>query len=456
MLFKGENVENSKNYLKLERFGDRIAIKSLDGKTLTYTELAHSCDVFAQRFPTDRKCLIVHAVTNERASIIALYAMLRAGHAVLLSEAGNRAHTDRLIEQYDPDFVIEGDCVTERPSTKDRPVLHPDLAWIINTSGSTGSSKGVRLSSEAIAANGRDISNYLKLTSDDCALLTLPLHYCYGLSVLNSHFRVGATVVDGLTSASDGDFEAVLRDLEVTNFPAVPYTIELLESQGFRSWDLPNLRLVTQAGGRLSPDLVTHYARWARDGASDISRDFFVMYGATEATSRMAYMTTEDALRTPDAVGRAIPNGSFEIVDEQGAPLTEAGQAGELVYRGPNLMMGYAHDRGDLSLSAEISSLQTGDIAEWTSDGLVRIVGRVSRFSKIFGKRQNLDDIEERLHRAGYSAVAVSDDRMLFLGVENAHHIDEVAQSASENFEIPAHLIAVSHVDPMPRFKCKP
>ena len=71
--------------------------------------------------------------------------------------------------------------------------LHPDLAMLASTSGSTGSPKLVRLSRENLLSNAVAIGDYLNLGAADRAITTLPLHYCYGLSVVNSHLAAGAS-----------------------------------------------------------------------------------------------------------------------------------------------------------------------------------------------------------------------------------------------------------------------
>ena len=77
-----------------------------------------------------------------------------------------------------------------------RPRAHPDWpALVLYTSGSTGRPHGVVQTFRNVDANTRSIVEYLGLTADDRALLTLPLYYCYGRSVLQTHLLVGASVV---------------------------------------------------------------------------------------------------------------------------------------------------------------------------------------------------------------------------------------------------------------------
>ena len=200
----------------------------------------------------------------------------------------------------------------------------------------------MRLSHGNLEANAAAIASYLALDADDRAAMTLPLHYCYGLSVLHSHLSCGAGVALTDRSVVDPCFWDLFRSQRCTSFAGVPHTFELLDRIGFDRLALPTLRYVTQAGGRLDPDTVRRYAGLgARDGW-----DLVVMYGQTEATARMAYLPPHLAATRPEAIGVPIPGGSFEIDPSDAGDPDE----GELVYRGPNVMLGYASSRRDLAL----------------------------------------------------------------------------------------------------------
>lgn len=161
----------------------------------------------------------------------------------------------------------------------------------------------------------------------------------------------------------------------------VPHTFELLERSGFAERDLPRLRYVTQAGGRMGPKRVRHWATTGRERGWDL----YVMYGQCEATARMAWLPPHLAIEHPDAVGLPVPGASIDIED------------GEIVYRGPNVMLGYAEGPGDLALGRTTSELRTGDLGRITEDGLLQVVGRRARFVKVLGHRVDLDGLEQRL-----------------------------------------------------------
>ncbi|BAS10619.1 long-chain-fatty-acid--CoA ligase [Arthrobacter sp. Hiyo4] len=160
---------------------------------------------------------------------------MAAGHPLILLPADKPAALDSLVAAYDPDVVLSsanGRTVLEerRPGTGH--TLHPDLALLLSTSGSTGSPKLVRLSYDNLQANAESIAEYLGITEYDRAMTTLPMSYCYGLSVINSHLLHGASLVLTDLSVVDPCFWDLFRSERATSFAAVPYTFELLERVG--------------------------------------------------------------------------------------------------------------------------------------------------------------------------------------------------------------------------------
>ncbi|MEV4277261.1 AMP-binding protein [Actinoplanes xinjiangensis] len=271
--------------------------------------------------------------------------------------------------------------------------VHPDLALLLTTSGSTGDPKLVRLSRSAVLANAGQVAESLGVTGDDVAITTLPLFYSYGLSVLHSHLLRGATVVLERTGIMQKEFWAAVGDHRVTSLAFVPSQYEMLRRLRFDPARYPSVRTLTQAGGRLRTDLVADFA--ARMDA--VGGRMFVMYGQTEAGPRMACLPPERLADRLGSVGRAMPGGTFAIED------------GEVVYRGPNVMMGYAETAADLARGDDLAGvLHTGDLGRLDDDGFLFITGRLKRMAKVFGVRINLDDVERHFPVA---AVA-GDDRL--------------------------------------------
>ena len=222
---------------RLATHGERVALVDEDGRTWTYRALDRRVQAMADRLGP-RRLTIVH-MENSLDSVVAELGALRADHAVILVAPDDSA--ERIAAVHDPDVVVRGTDIEEIRSTTGH-VLHPDLAMLLSTSGSTGSSKLVRLSHRNIDSNAEAIADYLALEPSDRAITTLPLHYCFGLSVLHSHLAAGASVA--LTSASvvDPCFWETVETTRTTIIPAVPHTIDLLDRVSFPSRSLPHLR----------------------------------------------------------------------------------------------------------------------------------------------------------------------------------------------------------------------
>ncbi|QNE15600.1 AMP-binding protein [Pseudarthrobacter sp. NBSH8] len=422
--------------------GDRTAVAISNG-VLTYRELADRVGELGRRLGTERR-LVALTAGNDVESLVGYLAAMAAGHPLILLPADKPAALESLVAAYDPDVILRsasGQMVLEerRPGTGH--TLHPDLALLLSTSGSTGSPKLVRLSYQNLQANAESIAEYLGITGDDRAMTTLPMSYCYGLSVINSHLLRGASLVLTDLSVVDPCFWDLFRSEGATSFAAVPYTFDLLERVGFATMDLPTLRYVTQAGGRLGPDLVRRYAELgARSGW-----DLVVMYGQTEATARMAYLPPRLAGASPGAIGIPVPGGAFRIDPVPGL------EDGELVYSGPNVMLGYAGTPEDLGLGRTVDELRTGDLARLNADGLYEVVGRRSRFVKIVGLRVDLGQVERILADLGIQAASAGTDLGLVVAVEGEHDPALVGKLLAQGIGLPRAALEVHAVQELPR-----
>ena len=393
------------------QFAQRTAL-ICEQKSLSYRELVEMSTGIASAFPS--RALVFLLTRNSLAAIagyvgfvqngivpvmidaaldagllIALRAAYRPGYAWVPAECAEEFQPSRTILRRDEYVLL--DLAEKNPFP-----LHDDLALLMTTSGSTGSPKLVRQSYENLRANTSSIAAYLHLDETERAVTNLPLHYVYGLSILNTHLAVGASVVVTEKTLFDRSFWQLMRDKEVTSFSGVPYTYAMLKRLRFFRMELPALHTLTQAGGKLDPELHAAFAEFAaREG-----KEFTVMYGAAEATARMGYLPAADAIRKTGAMGIAIPGGRFALIDEAGAEITAVDTVGELVYYGANVTLGYAESGADLARGDERHGrYETGDLARRDGDGYYTIVGRKRRFLKIFGKRTNLQEVEHILRQ---------------------------------------------------------
>ena len=348
----------------IDKYGSRLAIIADDGRRLTYAELGGLVSDRAKSL--QRGVLQFCLCKNTIESVVEYLACLEAVAPVVMLDATKDAETiENLRQIYQPGI------------TK----CHPDLAVCLTTSGSTGSPKLVRLTLRNIIANAESIAEYLRIDTDERPITMLPMYYSYGLSIINSHLLKGATILLTDKSYAQREFWNFLRENEATSMSGVPYTWEMLRRLRFMRMDLPSVRTMTQAGGKLNAEIALEYIRWAKS----VNKQFIVMYGQTEATARMSYLPWERAEEKYASIGVAIPGGTFSLAED-----------GELIYQGENVSLGYAECAGDLMKGDENHGvLHTGDMARVDEDGFYYITGRKKRFVKVWGNRCNLDQVEQ-------------------------------------------------------------
>jgi long-chain acyl-CoA synthetase len=267
-----------------------------------------------------------------------------------------------------------------------------DVASIVYTSGSTGKPRGAVLTHLNIVSNTRSIVDYLELTRDDRILVVLPFHYIYGKSLLNTHFFVGGSVVVDNRFLYPNVILKTMREEEVTGFAGVPSTYSILLSRStLKDLEFPRLRYVTQAGGAMAPSVQKEVA------AAFAPARLFVMYGATEASARLSYLDPNDLPRKWGSIGKAIANVDLFVADERGAPLP-AGQEGEIVARGSNIMSGYWNHPEETEKVLKNGLYFTGDIGTMDDEDFLYVVGRSKDMIKIGGNRVSAKEIEEALY----------------------------------------------------------
>ncbi len=317
--------------------------------------------------------------------------------------------------------------------------IHPDLALLLTTSGSTGSPKLVRLTLRNLEANAESIAQYLELTPQERPITSLPMSYSYGLSVINSHLHVGATIVLTEDGVLQREFWEAVDQHQCTSFAGVPYTYQTLLQTGLLNKKGSSLRTLTQAGGRLEE----RYVQQMYELAVTRGWKFMVMYGQTEATARISYVPFERLGGKVGSVGVPIPNGMLSVDEE----------TGELVYRGPNVMLGYAECRDDLAKGDELHGvLRTGDLARQDGDGYFYLTGRLKRFLKLFGKRFNLDDVEKILSRRLEAIVACyGRDDLLMVALEHCNDPEAFRGAVCETFDLPRTAVKVVVMKELPR-----
>jgi len=281
------------------------------------------------------------------------------------------------------------------------------------------------------------------LTEDEKAMAILPMHYTMGLSVIASHLLTGATLLLSGRSLLDKGFWTMLK--EATSFTGVPYSYDILTKMRFTRMDLPNLRIITQGGGKLTPEMWNTLAQYAQDKG----KKFIATYGQSECTARMAYLPADMALTKVCSIGIAEPGGQLSIIDSEGNETYEGDATGEMVYRGENVTLGYATCQEDLMKGDENHGvMHTGDLAHRDADGCYFIVGRMKRFLKIFGLRIGLDEVEN-LIKSEYKidCYCKGNDEKLIVLVTDGTVIDKIPTFIEEKTHLFHQKIEVQLVD---------
>lgn len=449
---------------KAEYKNNNLAAVSDFGEVLTYNELEVWSKVFHSKI--NNRCLVFCLCSNTIGSLIGYVAFTRNKIVPLLLEKSiDLEQLNNLIELYLPsyiwlpiknrnqfekyDSILEtNEYVLLKTNFIKTYKLNDELALLFTTSGSTGSPKFVRISYNNLYSNTDSIIQYLNINSRERPITILPMNYSYGLSIINTHLKQGATILFSEKSLMEKEFWNFLKKEKATSLSGVPYTFEILHRLRFDKMDLPYLKTITQAGGKLNNRLVEYFSNFSLKE----KKLFYIMYGQAEASPRMSYLPPRFNLDKIGSIGIAIPNGELYLVDDNNEKITNSGVPGELIYKGKNVSLGYSLNGEDLIKGDENNGiLHTGDIARFDEDGFYYIIGRKKRFLKIFGNRINLDHIEETLKSIINDCACVGVDDKLIIYIVDYQKSGNVLDFISEKCSIHKSAIIVRIINEIPK-----
>ena len=426
---KGVTFEEEKEQTFPEAFFDfssfqkNVAVQTED-KSYTYQDL----DAFAAEMAkilTPRKVAFLLA-KNSTGSITCYVGCLKNHIPVAVLDAHKDADfIGNIIKQYHPEYLILPTEDSDKYSGEvigtvlDYTIKHlenttyavsNELSLMLTTSGSTGSPKFVRLTTKNIQSNAESIARYLKLNAKERPITSLPMYYSYGISIINSHFIVGATLILTEESVVSPNFWTMAKEQKATSVSGVPYTYDMFRQMRVMEMDLPYLKTFTQAGGKMNKGNVAYFAEKCKASGKEL----IVMYGQTEASPRISYLPFEKAQEKSDSIGIAIPGVTLSIGEDQ-----------ELVCQGSNVFMGYAESYEDLGKGDENNGvLHTGDLAKVDEDGYFYITGRKKRFVKVYGNRVGLDELENLITPVFGKVVCVGKDDHVTIFTEEKTGLD--------------------------------
>lgn len=293
-------------------------------------------------------------------------------------------------------FSFEEICCSTDPFVPPQ-LTEEDIAAIIYTSGSTGKPKGVTLTHRNISIVTDAVTQYLGHTSDDVILDFLPLSIGYGLLQLWVTLRNGGTFV--LEKGFGYPYEIIkrIKEEKITGFAGVPTAwAVLIGLRNLDQEDFSRLRYVTNAAAAMPAPFVPKLRKIFP------FTKIFLMHGLTECL-RTTYLPPDQIDHRPTSVGTGMPYVRLWIEDALGNPLP-AGEVGEMVVSGPNIMKGYWNDPEATAKVVRTSSdgekiLRTGDLFTADQEGYFYFVGRVDDMIKSRGKKVSPLEIENTIYR---------------------------------------------------------
>ena len=409
-----------KNIYKLQ-YRENNALILENNESISYNDLIKKIENFSINIK--KRSLIFLQCKNNSESIVGYLGSIKSNCVIsLMDEKISDDSLIKLINKYHPDFIFFdkkniknldnffkvysfGNYELLEAKKKIEKKLNDNLSLLISTSGSTGTSKLVRQSTDNLNYNINSVVDYLNISQDDITMTTLPMSYVYGLSIINTHLNQGASIVLNHKSVLEKKFWNSLQKNKVSNFGGVPYTYSILEKINFKNYDLKYLKYTTQAGGKINKKTVENILKIY----NSLNIKLYLMYGAAEATARMSYLPWKNIDKV-ESIGKAIPGGEFFLRDSNSKVITEINTHGELIYKGKNVCMGYAENFQDLSKDDENKGvLKTGDVAYKDKENFYYLVGRKDRYIKIYGMRINLQELEGIISKFGFENVCMQD-----------------------------------------------
>lgn len=420
-------------------------VDAVTGESYALRDLDVAMDI------TDKQALAFLYLDNSIASIKVLLNCLNSRLTLaLLSPKLNIEYKQRLEQTYSPyyiydatreeipEFDIQDTFFRNRKGIGNE--IHQDIKLLLSTSGTTGSPKFVKLSEDNLVQNALSILDYLPVNSSDVTPLNLPVFYSYGLSVFTTNSIAGGQIVCGNRDVVQKEFWEDMERYGYTSVAGVPYVYEMLHRIGFCRKEHPSLRYMTQAGGKLNGSLIKSFGAYM----AERGKAFFVMYGQTEATARMAYMPPYDLLNKAGSIGMPIKGGQFTLATD----------TNELLYSGPNVFGGYATSAADLATYERLPVLHTGDVASCDADGYYYITGRLKRFVKLFGTRINLDEVEtilkQQMQGETFGCIGIEDKHLLVFHRQSALDDNTVRALLAKKLGLHPTAFKVQKIDEFP------
>ena len=416
--------------------GNKIAISDGEFINLTYKKILIEFNKIKKKIKP--KSLVLIVSENTIGSLLAyIFCIINNHVAIIVDAKTTRINILKIFKIYKPNYIFlsmknksmfNKKCIEKynffnetllKNKVDGKINLNKNLSLLLPTSGSMGSVKFVKLSKTNLKHNTDNIIRYLKINNKDSAITNLPISYSYMLSIVNTHFEKGGSIIISNYSLIEKKFWQIFKKNKITSFNGVPYTYEMLCKIGLQNIKIKTLRYLTNAGGKLEKENLKEIIDFCKKNKLKL----FSMYGQTEASPRISYLKPEFSKKKLGSIGQGMPGNKIYIIDDDGEKISKPFKEGEIVCEGKNVFMGYSKNFKDLINDNEKNyKLNTGDLGYFDSDGFFYITSRKSKIAKIFGNRVDIGALENLMKQRGYKIACLSNDKKIFIFIEKNYN----------------------------------
>ena len=445
-----------KYFKRLLRYQKRTALID-DKNKVSYDEIAKNSKNLHNKINENSVSLLI---ANNNINFIKGYIGFlskKKNISILIDESSNSDFFSKLVHLYRPNYIFLplnlkklfkdfatiyklNDYLVLKTNFSSHNKLNFKNYLLLSTSGTTQNPKFVRLSTENIETNIKNIIKYLKIKNNHTTITTMPLGYSYGLSILNSHLAVGAKIVITKCTIFEKKFWDIFKLEKINSFGGVPEFYEFLQKLNFKNKIEKSLKYITQAGGKLNSETLKYFGEICREKKIK----FYVMYGQTEAAPRISYLEWENFFKSFGSVGKALEGCCLVLKDKKGKVINKAGESGEIYFYGKNVFLGYANSFKDLIKGDEKKGkLITGDLGKYDKFKNLYIIGRKDKFVKIFGKRCNLDDLEDYLKKKNFFVKCNYIKPFLEINTNSSYNENKIKKFVSKFLKLNSNFILI-------------
>ena len=433
-------------FKSFNKYSKNIAIIDKEYSNLTYKKVLIETDKIREKIK--KRSLILIVSENSLGSLLAyIFCIINNHVGIIVDLKTTKQNILKIFKEYQPNYIFISkknnsifkkvcsekyiffdQSLMKNKLTKEKK-MNKNLSLLLSTSGSMGSIKFVKLSTSNLKYNTDSIINYLKINKKDSAITNLPISYSYMLSIINTHFEVGGSIVISKYSLVEKKFWETLKNSKSTSFNGVPYTYEMLSKIGLKNIKIDTLKYLTLAGGKLENDELKEIIKFCKKN----NLNFFSMYGQTEASPRISYLKPEFSQKKIGSIGKGIPGSKMYIINNTGKKILKPFVEGEIICEGKNVFMGYSKDYNDLkNANEENYKLKTGDLGYFDKNGFFYITSRISRIAKIFGNRVDLGALESLMSQKSYKVACLSDNKIVFIFIEKKYNKTNLINTISK------------------------